>query len=224
LYRLNFKPCDFITKYAILFGFGLFDESNSKYKDYLDRFVKFVKKKEIDEIVLCGGHTDITQPDKSEAKTMADYITQHLESKVKIHIEDMSITTEQNITFAKNFIDLDNKNKIFVISDGVRFFKIMWILLDRWFGLSKEGIIDNWFNIVQQIYSNPKKKDTTMELKDIKPFLKYENVKIIVDNHHKDYRNSMHTIISEPLEIEGLYDQKVYEKLMYIAKRKFKMV
>ncbi|MGD0510961.1 MAG: hypothetical protein ABSA33_03925, partial [Candidatus Micrarchaeaceae archaeon] len=74
------------------------------------------------------------------------------------------------------------------------------------------------------IYSNPKKKDTTMELKDIKPFLKYENVKIIVDNHHKDYRNSMHTIISEPLEIEGLYDQKVYEKLMYIAKRKFKMV
>jgi len=55
---------DIMTNYATLFGFGLFDPSMVKYRGYLERFAAFTKKKKIDVIVLCGGHTNLKFPDK----------------------------------------------------------------------------------------------------------------------------------------------------------------
>ena len=212
-----------MTNYAVLFGFGLFDESNPRYKAYVDRFAKFVNKEGIDEIVLCGGHTNRDMPEKSEAGTIAEYLRPLIGANVKVHVEDQSFTTEQNIKFAKQYINLDGSNRIIIISDSVRFFKVFWIMLDHWFNLSKEEIIQNWFDIVKRIYENPKKKGTTIELKDIKRLLGYKNVRIIIDKHHRDYKSGMHTIISEPFEIEALYNQMVYDKFMEITMKKFKL-
>ncbi len=212
-----------MTRYATLFGFGLFDPTNKKYKGYLDRFVLFVKRKKIDEIILCGGHTNVAEPNKSEAGTIADYIRPQIPRSVKIHLEDKSITTEQNLKFAKDFINLDPENEIFVITEGVRFFKVTWILLDKWFGLNREQITEYWQKMFLQVYGNPNQKETTMKLNNLKKFLKYKNVRIIVDNFHKDYKNGFHTIISQTFEIDGLYNQKVYEEFMRMTKKKLKM-
>ena len=209
-------------RYATIFGFGLFDQSNPKYKAYVDRFALFVKKNKIDEVVICGGHTNAAVPEKSEAGTIAEYLRPIL-GNVKMHVEDRSLTSEQNIAFAKQFIDINSAEKIFVIVDSVRFFKVFWMILDRWFGLGKRQIEEEWLNRLIGVYTNPKKKDTTLAFKDIKKLLFYKNVKLVVDRHHKEYRSAMHTIISEPFEIEALYDQAVYDKFLEMTKKKFKM-
>jgi dihydrodipicolinate synthase/N-acetylneuraminate lyase len=209
-----------MTKYAILLGFGLFEESNQKYKAYLDRFVKFVKKNKIDVVVLCGGHTNLKSPEKSEAGTMADYLTKFLDSNVKIVLEDRSLTTEQNIKFAKEHMNLDPKNKIFIVSDSVRFFKIYWLMLYHWFGLSKDEINAEWLKIAKEAYNNPKKKAINIELKDMKRLLAYKNVRITIDGLHKDYKNAVQVILSEVFEIEGLYDQNVNNRYLEQTKAK----
>ncbi|MCW6160366.1 MAG: YdcF family protein [Candidatus Micrarchaeales archaeon] len=212
-----------MTKYALLFGFGLFDQSNPKYKAYVDRFAKLVNKKRIEEVVLCGGHTDKNMLEKSEAGTIAEYLKPLIGANVKVHIEDQSLTTEQNIKFAKQFVNLDGANRIIIVSDAVRFFKIFWIVLDRWFNVNREEVVQTWYAIIQKVYDSPKKKGTAIELKDIKRLLEYKNVKVVIDNYHKDYKNGMHTIISEPFEIEALYNQQIYDKFMDVTMKKFKL-
>ncbi len=213
---------DCLTRYATLFGFGLFDESKKDYKEYLDRFADFVKKNRIDHVILCGGHTDVAHPNKSEAGTMAEYLRPHL-GTATIHIEDQSITAEQNISFAKKFLDFSDGNHVFLVSDSARFFKNYWIALDRWYGLSKEQIIGMWFDMVKDIYANPKKTEKAIELKDLRHRLKYRNMTVVIDKLHRNYLGAMHTSISEIYEIEGLYDKKVYDLFMQMTRRKFKM-
>lgn len=212
-----------MTSYATLFGFGLFDISNRKYRAYLDRFVKFVNKNKIDVVVLCGGHTNVKRPKESEAGTMARYLRPRLKKKVKICIESDSLTTEQNIRFSKRFIDFSEGNKIFVVSDSVRFFKIFWMVLHHWYRLSKSEIIGEWFLILKQAYENPTKKSAIIRTNEIKKMLRYRNFEIVVDRQHSDYKNGLHTIISELFEIEGLYDRRTYKMFMEMTRKKFKM-
>jgi putative lipoic acid-binding regulatory protein len=210
-----------MTRYAVIFGFGLFDETNLKYKAYLDRFAKLVAKKKIDAVVLCGGHTNVEFPEKSEAGTMAAYLTPILPDSVKIYTEDRSLTTEQNVKFAKELLDLSPENKIFLVADSVRFFKDFWFVLHHWYGLTKEEIITQLLSIMlTEISENPKR---TIELKEIKKKLKYKNTEIVIDALHKDYLNAMHTIITELFEIEALYDPKVYDKYMEMTRAKFRV-
>lgn len=211
-----------MTNYAVLLGFGLFDQSNEKYKAYLDRLAKFVQKKKIEVVVLCGGHSNLKFPERSEAGTMADYLRPILPENVKVELEDRSLTTDQNIKFAKEHISLDSKNKIFLVSDSVRFFKNYWLMLHYWFGLSREEISAEWFRIGKEAYSNPKKKSINLELKDMKRRLTYKNARIIIDPLHKDFKNAVHVIISEVFDIEGLYDQNIYDRYLEQAKEKEK--
>jgi hypothetical protein len=211
------------TRYALLFGFGLFDPANLKYNGYVDRFARFIKKNKIDVALICGGHTDVSAPEKSEAGTIAEYLRQYVASNVRIELEERSLTAEQNVSFAKEHINLAPENKIYVIADSVRFFKTFWIVLDRWFGLSRVEITDIFFEIINTVQTNPKKKETTILLKELKPLLKYKNVKIVVDAFHRDYRNAMHTIISEVFEIDSLHDQGVYDKYLKMTRIKFRM-
>lgn len=203
-------------------GFGIFDESKKEYKEYLDRFVEFVKKKKINEVVLCGGRSDVNMPEKSEAESIAEYIGPRI-NEVKINLETESLTTEQNIKNAKAFIDFDLKNRIFLISDSVRFFRNMWFVLHYWYGLDRKQITLFWFELDMKIYNNPKKKETALRLKDIKPLLKYNNTKIIVDKLHRNYKESVHVILGEVFDIESLYDKDAYDRSMTLIRKKFKM-
>jgi len=210
-----------MTNYATLFGFGLFDPSNLGYRRYLDRFAAFAKKKKIDTVVLCGGHTNLKFPEKSEAVTMAEYLRPLLGSKVQIMIEDRSRTTGENIQFAKNYIDLSPNNRIFVVTDSVRFFKVYWMVLHYWFGLSKEDISSEWLKIVKMIYADPNKKAIDIVVRDLKKYLKFRNVTITIDTlEHKRYKDSVHQLISEVIEIEALYDQSLMNDFLELAKAK----
>ncbi|MDE1855207.1 MAG: YdcF family protein [Candidatus Micrarchaeota archaeon] len=173
-----------------------------------------VKKKKVDVVVLCGGLTNIKFPEKSEAGTMSDYLKPLLGEHVKIILEEKSRTTPENIQFSKEFIDLSSENKIFVTTDSVRYFKVYWEVLHYWFGLSKEEISADWLNATKQIYSNPKKKEIDIQIKDLKKYLVYKNVKIVIDNFHKSYKNAVQQLAASAIEIEGLYDQKVMENLL----------
>lgn len=209
-----------MTNYATLFGFGLFDTSDPKYKGYLDRFAALIKKKKIDVAILCGGHTNLNFPDKSEAGTMADYLRTVLREGVKIVIEDRSRTTPEHFQFTKELIDFSPQNKVFIVSDSTRFFKVYWMMLHYWFGLSKEQVLAEWLNVAKQLYSNPKKKAIDIELRDMRRFLAYKNAKIVIDSLHKGYKEALHQLISEVFEIEGLYDSKVMDLFLEQAKAK----
>lgn len=210
-----------MTNYAILLGFGLFDPSNSKYKAYLDRFTRLVQKKKIDVAVLCGGHTNLKFPDKSEAGTIAEYLKKILPANVRIELEEKSLTSEQNIQFAKQHIDFSPQNKIFLVSDSVRFFKYYWMALYHWFGLSREEVYAEWFKIAKKIYENPKRKSINIELKDLKKFLQYKNVQIIIDSkEHKDFNSAVQVIVSEVVEIDGLYSKTAND--LYLEQTKAK--
>lgn len=177
-----------MTRYATIFGFGLFDESNLKYKKYLDRFITFVDKKKIDTVILCGGHSNLKMPEKSEAGTMADYLKKSLNPKVKMIIEDQSLDAEQHFISSKNYIDLGSGNSVFIVSDSVRFLKYYWMFMKHWFGLSKDEISAEWLKIATEAYQNPKKKAINLEIKDMKRLLKYKNVKIVIDPLHKNLK------------------------------------
>lgn len=210
-----------MVNYAVLLGFGLFDQSNSKYKAYVDRFSKLVDKKKIDVVVLCGGHTDLKMPEKSEAGTIAEYLKPLVGANVKLSLEEESLNSTQSISLAKKHIDLSPANKVFLVSDSVRFFKYFWVILHEWFGLNKEEIMTQWFEILKQAYENPKKKSINIELKDMKRLLKYKNVKIVIDNLHKNYKNdALHVILTEVFEIESLYNPSVRDKFLELTKKK----
>lgn len=213
-----------MTRYATLFGFGLFNESNPVYRGYVDRFADFVKKNKIDVVVLCGGHTDVSVPDRSEAGTISKYL-KPLIPGVRVLVEDRSITAEQNVKMAREHIDLSDKNRVFVIADSVRFFKTFWLVLDRWFGMGKDQISDVCLDILTRMYKNPDMKSgKAMELDDIKDLLEYKNIKIVVDDkYHNDFTSAVHTLISQVFEIESLYDQHVYDRYLEMTRAKFKM-
>ena len=210
-----------MRRYAVLNGFGLFDESKMEYKKYLDRFVKFIDKNRIDEVVLCGGRTNPAMPDKSEAGTMAEYLAPKIGNNVKIDIEDASITTTQNLRLAKRFIDLSPENTIFVVADAVRFAKVMWIILSDWFALDRRQAIDYWIDFADKVYLSPNHKGNPLRLKDIGKGLRYKNVRVVVDRLHKKYNEAFHTLLTEPLEIEALYDKEIEAKYDGFSMRKF---
>lgn len=212
-----------MKRYAVLPGYGLFDESKTDYKKYLDRFVKLVASKKIDEVVLCGGHTSAVIPDKSEAETMVGYLRPRLGSDVKINLADRPLSTTQNLRFAKQFIDLNPVNKIFVVSDAVRFPKVMWIVLKEWFGLDKQQVADYWISMSDKVYSDPEHRHKPVLLKDIRKQLKYGNVAIIVDRIHNKYKEAVHVLLTEPLEIEALYDSELDAKFNDYTLRKFRL-
>jgi dihydrodipicolinate synthase/N-acetylneuraminate lyase len=209
-----------MAKYATLFGFGLFSRDNPGYRAYLDRFAKLVSRKKIDVVVLCGGHTNLSFPEKSEAGTMAEYLRPLLGANVRLEVEDRSSTTEENIRFARDHLDLGPGNEVFVVSDSVRFFKAFWIVLHHWFGLGKGDIASLWFGIAKEVYENPRKKSIDIEPRDVKRLLRYRNVRFVMDGLHKDYKSAFHQIISEVVEVESLYDPKIRDGFIEMTREK----
>ncbi len=200
----------FTARYAVLPGYGLFDESNKDYKAYLDRFAAFCRRKKIDVAVLCGGHTNVKLPEKSEAGTMADYLRPLVPGSTRLELEEHSTNSIENIRNARNYVDLAEGNAVFFISDSVRFVKHYFTILSLWFGLSKKEVLLQLADIVEKTYENPRKKSINIEARDMNRLLAYKNVKVVIDKLHRNYaHDGLHVIVTEAIEIDALYDPEI---------------
>ena len=207
-----------LVKYAVLLGYGLFDRSNMNYKRYLDNFASFVNKNDIEVVILSGGHTNPRRPLESEASTISKYIETKLKQNTTILLEERSLTTAQNIEFANPLLKFAN-GSVTVFCDNIRPPKVMWYVLHYWFGLSKREIENYFLEYSLKFYS---KHFTTEQIgKELNKGLAYKNVLVKPYRMRTDIDDAISGQIASVLEINSLYDKKLYSKLIKAVKIKF---
>ena len=207
-----------MTKYAILLGYGLFDQKNANYRKYLDAFSSFARKNKIENVIICGGRTSPQHPYDSEAGTMQGYLAGKL-GKAKIEIENRSMTTAQNIRFARRFIVLRKGDRAFIFCDNIRPFKVLWYVMHYWYGLRKGQIEDHFVNLSIPYY---KKRFTTEQMgKVYSDNLTYGNVTVNTFKMRKEIEDAIGQIPASVLEISSIYDKGLERKLMHAIRVKF---
>lgn len=160
--------------------------------------------------MLCGGHTSLKFPEKSEAGTMAEYLRPLIPSATRLELDEQSTNSIENIRNAKDYVDLSEGNQVFFVSDSVRFIKHYFIILNAWFGLGKKEVLLQLAGILEKAYENPKKKSINIEVKDMNRLLAYKNAKVVIDRLHRNYaHDGLHVIVTEPIEIDALYDTEI---------------
>jgi hypothetical protein len=81
------------TVVAVL-GYGC--NLSADMKEYLDKALSFIKKKEVDLVICCGGKTNRrTAPGISESSVMVAYLKPKISTE--IHYEEISTTTAKNL-------------------------------------------------------------------------------------------------------------------------------
>jgi hypothetical protein len=207
-----------LVKYAVLLGYGLFDRSNIIYKGYVDSFASFVNKNNIEVVILSGGHTNPKRPLESEASTISKYLENKLRHKANVLLEERALSTDQNIKFTKPLLKLANSH-VTVFCDNIRPPKVMWYILHYWFGLSK-GEIENYFlDYSLKFYA---KHFTTEQIgKELDKGLAYKNVLVRPYRMRTDIDGAVSGQIASILEINSLYDKRLYSKLIKAVKIKF---
>ena len=206
-----------LVKYAVLLGYGLFDQSNN-YKRYLDNFASFVNKKNIEVAVLSGGHTNPRRPSESEASTISKYLENKVKQNTTILLEERALTTAQNIEFTRPLLKLTSSS-VTVFCDNIRTPKVMWYILHYWFGLSKREIENYFLGYSLKFYS---KHFTTEQIgKELSKGLVYKNVLVKPYRMRTDIDDAVSVQIASILEINSLYDKKLYSKLIKAIKIKF---
>lgn len=115
---------------SIILGYGVFIPPNANYQKYLEDVLNACLKNQPDLIIVCGGHSSSKYPDFSEAETIRDfYLRIHPELKSKIIIEPNSLSTPENLEFAKNLI-IEKYQKIenvIVYCDSCRLPKVFYL-------------------------------------------------------------------------------------------------
>ena len=207
-----------LVKYAVLLGYGLFDRSDMNYKRYLDNFASFANKNDIEVVVLSGGHTNPRRPSESEAGTISKYLESKVKRNTTILLEERSLTTTQNIEFTKPLLKFAN-GSVTVFCDNIRPPKVMWYILHYWFGLGKREIENYFLEYSLKFYS---KHFTTEQIgKELNKGLAYKNVLVKPYRMRTDIDDAISSQIASVLEINSLYDKKLYSKLIKAVKIKF---
>ncbi len=122
-----------MNKIVVILGYGIFEKSNHKYKDYLDKAIEVIQQaQELGMVIICGGFT-APQIELSEARSIKNYILElNPEISSKIILEEKSATTAQNLEFASKII-VESKVKphmIDIICDSIRSPKIYYLALN----------------------------------------------------------------------------------------------
>lgn len=212
---------EFMAKYALLLGYGIFGHakvSQIKYRDYVRKFASFVNKEKIDVVIVSGGHTSPKRPLESEAESIAKYLKPLLKDNVTIHLENRSLTTLQNIEFSKKFIDLNN-GTVTVFCDNIRPQKVMWLILHLWFKLDRKQIEDYFIGYSVKYYITHFTDEGLGKDMSKKGFT-YKNVVIVPYPMRTDIDDAISALVSDMLEIESLYKKSERIRIIKFFKKK----
>ena len=191
-------------KVAIVLGYGVFDENNQEYKDYLDWIAQDIKNSKIERAILCGGYTNNTKPELSEAQSIHDYL-KILLPNFDFFLEDKSLTTPQNFENAAK--QVNKGDEIIVYGDLIRMAKISWLAIHFFLGLDRKEIARIVFGFAKD--------------KKLKPFV-YENLTIkVFDFPSRDKYLATAQSFSTLLEVEGIYDTELDRLILDQRKKDF---
>jgi hypothetical protein len=212
-----------MAKYALLLGYGIFNHAKvpkARYADYVKKFAAYVNQNKIGTVVISGGHTSPKRPLESEAQSIAKYLKPLLKNKPNIALENLSLTTLENIEFSKKFLDLDSE--IVVFCDNIRPQKVMWLILNCWFGLSRKKI-EKYFVDYSMKYYITHFTDEGLGKEMSKGFT-YKNVFVKPYPMRTDIDDAISAIIGDMLEINSLYENSLRAKLSKYVKVKLGLI
>ncbi len=208
-----------LTSYAVIFCFSIFDKHNRDTRGYFERFADFVNSKKIDYAVISGGFTEANTPELSEARTSAEFLAELLNLRTRIIIDEKATSSIDNVKFAGENVDLNPKNKVYVITDAVRFSKVYWLILHYWFRLPRKKIAREWSGIISKAYIGKKENSKTLTISDFDGLIKYKNVEIVIDPLHSNYAAAVQILAAWPMEQAVLYDEKLFRDWALMKKR-----
>ncbi len=193
---------------AIVLGYGLFEESNQEYKDYLDWIAKTVTDQKIEKLIICGGFTNPLHKDLSEAQSMSNYIKNLLPPDIKIVLEEKSITTPQNLEFAKE--EIATEDSVLIFCDLARLAKVIWLSARILLAKTQTEVSHS----VLSFYLDKK----------IKPFVDWNLTVMPFDFPSRDKYQYFAQSFTSLLEVQSLDDPTLEEKIIVQRKKDFGLV
>lgn len=192
-------------KIAIFLCYGLFEESNQEYKDYVDFAAKEIAEKKIDRLILCGGYTN-PQKNISESETVFNYLKLAHSPSCQIVLETESLTTSQNLQFASRYFSHTADN-ITIYCDLYRMAKVIWLSAHFLLQKTRKEIINSIL-------------EYNLERK-ITPFSSWNLTVIPFDFPSRDKYQALGQSFSSLLEIEAIYDPNLDEEIVSHRKKEF---
>ncbi|MGC8649233.1 MAG: ElyC/SanA/YdcF family protein [Candidatus Micrarchaeia archaeon] len=211
-----------MVKTAILIGNGIFDVNMENYKNYVDEFIDFVNKNNVEKVILCGGYTDKNST-FSEASSIKPYVEQKLNRNVKILLEEKSITAAQSIKFSKKLVALKPEDDVTVFCDSSITIKVMWFVMHYWFKLKRKDIYEDALNFIKMHYSK-KNKVADIGRSILTPGVLYKNVEIHPCSVTTNIESALAQQIISLVDIGALYDKKLNEKFIEAVRERYELL
>jgi hypothetical protein len=185
-------------KTTIFLCYGTFTESNEEYKQYIEWFLKDSEENSAEKIIICGGHTNNTTPDISEAQTVFEYLQKIKPEISNVELEDQSLTTNQNLEFASKKISPDDQ--ITIYCDLARMAKIIWMAGAYLLHKDRKEIADIFFEFAKE--------------KKLRPFQAWNLTVKYFDFPSRDKYQCIAQSFSSLIEVEAIYDPSIEEKII----------
>ncbi len=202
---------------AVLLGYGLFDTSNETYRGYVDGFIDFANSGNVERVVLCGGRTDPRRPLVSEAASMRDYMSGRLRGSIELRLEEESLTTMQNIEGAKRFVDLEDE--IFVFCASAKLPKVAWCAMHYWLGMGRAEIAGAFISYFREHDNNHITAEMAGEV--LSRGMTVRNIRFVPYAMWNDANSMLGNMATTLIEIEALYDRRLYDEAIGRARKKF---
>lgn len=201
---------------AVLLGYGLFDSGNARYRDYVDRFIAFANSKGIGRMVLCGGRTDPSRPSVSEAASIYGYAEPLLARGIDARFEEESLTTFQNIEAAAKH--LGGADTIYVFCASVKLAKVAWCAMHYWLGMGRGEIVDA---LISYLRGYDAGMTTEQAGEAASRGMSFGNVEFVPYPMWEGEGSMLGNMLTTLIDIESLYDPRLYAEAVERARRKF---
>jgi hypothetical protein len=191
---------------GVVLLYGLFSPERQDYKGYLDFIAREENDKKLDNVILCGGFTDPKRPKESEASTAEKYLLS-INAKFNNYIlEDKSITTNQNLEYAKT--KLNESDKIIVYCDLIRLAKVIWIATHFLLGTPQKEIYEE---LLKFAYG-----------KNLYKSFEYRNITVVgYDFPGKSKEEMIGQTFATLIDVMALYDNELDELDVEYRKKDF---
>lgn len=194
-------------KTGIVLCYGLFEETNLSYKSYLDWILQDCGQEGLERLIICGGRTNNLKPNVSEAETVAEYFHLVKPELKNIELDDVSLTTNQNLEFISSKIKQDEQ--VIIYCDLARTAKVIWMAGAYLLHKDRQEIARVYFDVVKD--------------KQIKPFLVWNVVVKGFDFPDRDKYQYLAQTFSSLIEVEAIYNDEIADKLIGQRKTDFKI-